>query len=255
LPVCRIKTLRTLTPMQEFRISEAGFKKLKRRMLLLSIIPLVIVVTIFSLTNMLGGKHDTDNSWLYALPIIAILFGISSYRSSKKQKKFLETYKVTISDNEITREQMNTRPLTISFMEIKEIIKSAKGHFTIKGAGSRDIIYIASWIEKPEELEQRLQALAPIQARAKDPWRVKYRWAIMIPVVASMLGLFISDNRIIAGISGAVLTGFIIWLIYEIFTNKNMPTTAKRRSWIFFIMLIAIIYATYAKLTGIPLPY
>jgi hypothetical protein len=239
--------------MQEFRISEAGFKKLKRRMLLLSIIPLVIVVTIFSLTNMLGGRHDTDNTWLYVLPLFPIMLGISSYRSIKKQKKFLETYKVTISDNEITREQLNTPPLTISFMEIKEIIKSEKGHFTIKGAGSRDIIYVANWIEKPEELQQQLQALAPIQARTKDPWHVKYKWAIVIPMMASMLGLFFSNNKIIAGISGAVLVGFIAWLIYEIFTNKNFPTTAKRRVWIFFVMLAAIIYATYTKLTGIPL--
>lgn len=86
--------------MQEFRISEAGFKKLKRRMLLLTIIPVIIIVTTFSLTNMLDSKHDTGNSWLYALPIFAIWFGISTYRSMKKQKKFLETYKVTISDKE-----------------------------------------------------------------------------------------------------------------------------------------------------------
>lgn len=93
-------------------------------MLLLSIVPAVIVVTIFSLTGILSSNHDTGNSWLYAMPIFAILFGISTYRSMKKQKKFLETYKVIISDNEITREQMNTPPLTISFMEIKEIIRS-----------------------------------------------------------------------------------------------------------------------------------
>jgi len=235
--------------MQEFRISEAGFKKLKRRMLLLTIIPFVIVVTIFSLTNILGSKHDTDNTWLYVLPIFPIMLGISSYRSIKKQKKFLETYKVTISDNEVTREQMNTPPLTISFMEIREIIKSEKGHFTIKGAGSRDIIYVANWIENPEELEQRLQALAPIQARSKDPWHLKYRWAIIIPGMAAALGLFISDNKIIAGICGVALAGFIIWLIYEILTNKNIPTSTKRRSWIFFFFLAIIIYVTYTKLT------
>lgn len=103
------------------------------------------------------------------------------------------------------------------------------------------------------ELEQRLQALAPINVRSKDPWHVKYRWMLMIPLVAAVLGLLLQDNKILVGISGAVLTGFIIWLIYEIFTNKNMPTTAKRRVWIFFLMLAAIIYATYNKLTGHPL--
>ena len=238
--------------MQQFRVSEAGFKKLRRRMLLITIPFMVIVVVIFLVTNIFGSKHDADNTWLYILPIFPIMFGISSYRSMKKQKQFLASYRVTISDNEITREQMNTPPLTINFMEIKEIIKSEKGHFTIKGAGSKDIIYVANWIENPEELEQRLQTLAPIQARAKDPWHLKYRWAIIIPVIASGLGLFISDNKIIAGVCGVALTGFIVWLIYEILTNKNVPTSTKRRSWIFFFFLAIIIYVIYTKLTSTP---
>jgi hypothetical protein len=75
----------------------------------------------------------------------------------------------------------------------------------------------------------------------------------MIPILASILGLFFLDNKIVVGICGAVLTSYMIWLIYEIFTNKNFPTPAKRQVWIFFIMLAAIIYATYAKLTGISL--
>ena len=221
-------------------------------MFLITIVPMIIVVTIFLLTNILNNKHNNDDTWLYVLPIFAIMFGISIYRSMKKQKKFLETYKVTISDNEITREQMNTPPLTISFMEIKEIIKSEKGHYSIKGSG-RDIIYIASFIEKPEELEQRLQALAPIKARAKDPLHVKYKWAIMIPFAGSALGLLLLDNKILITICAAVLAGFIVWLTYEIFTNKNMPVTARRRVWIFFVMLAAVIYGTYLKLTGHPI--
>jgi hypothetical protein len=238
--------------MQEFKISEAGFKKLKRRMTFMTVIPMIIVVAVYLLINTVGSQHNNDNTWLYVLPIFPIMFGISSYRSMKKQKKFLETYKVTISDNEITREQMNTLPMTINFMEIKEIIKSEKGHFTIKGTG-RDIIYVANWIERPDELEQRLQALAPIQVRAKDPWHLKYRWAIMIPLVGSVFGLLTQDNKILVGICGAVLVGFIGWVTYEILTNKNMPITAKRRIWIFFVMLFVVVYATYTKLTGHPL--
>lgn len=219
-------------------------------------IPLVAAVTlIFVFVSIFSNSRGSDDTWLYIVGIFPVIYGFGIYRGLKKQKRFLMNYSVTIAGNEITREQMNTPPLTISFMEIKEIIKSEKGNFTIRGASKKDIILIPHWIEDHAELEQQLQALAPITVRAKDPWHLKYRWALGIMVLGIAATLYLADNKILVGISGTILTGLIIWAIYEILTSRNVPVNAKRRIWVYFIVLASIIYVTYLKLTGIPLSH
>lgn len=80
--------------MQQFRISEEGIKKFRKKWLTL-MIPTVIII-----------------------PIMAIYFSFSIYRTVRKQKRIMLSYLVTISGEGITRELFNTPTLFISFMEI-----------------------------------------------------------------------------------------------------------------------------------------
>jgi len=239
--------------MQQFKIGVEGYKKLRKRWLSITLPAMCISALIFLIPNILGSKGQTGDTWLYMVAIFPIIFGIGTYRTLKRQKKFLESFSVTISDNEITREQMNTPPLTINFMEIKEISKFEKGSYMVKGAGRGDIINIPTWIEDREELEKLLQALAPIKVHTKDPWHLKYRWVLSVIALGLMLAVYFVDNEIVVGISGALLAGLIIWAIYFVLTSKNIPTNSKRRVWRYFLILAFVIYATYTKLTGIPL--
>jgi hypothetical protein len=181
-----------------------------------------------------------------------ILIGFSYYRGLKKQKRLLMSYTVTLSDNEIIREQLNTPSLTINFMEIKEIIKSEKGNFTIKGVSRQDVIYIPYLIDNPIELEQRLETFGPITVHIKDPFYKKYRMLLTILVLGSMVGLYTVNNKIIVGICGILVSGSLTWAFYETRVSKNIPESAKRRSWIFLLVIASIIYTTYTKLTGYP---
>lgn len=239
--------------MQQFKIREDGYKKLRKRWLGFTLPMMAIVMLIFFFADVLETKRGTGDTWLYMTILWPVIFGFGTYRTLKRQKRFLESFSISISDNEITREQMNTPPLTINFMEIKEIAKFEKGRYTVKGAGSRDIINIPSWIEDPEHLEELLQNLAPIKIHTKDPWHVKYRWVLSVMALMLVLVVYFADNKIIVGISGALLAGLIIWAIYFVLTSKNMPTTSKRRVWRYFLILAIVIYATYTKLTGNPL--
>jgi uncharacterized membrane protein len=236
--------------MKQFRIGEEGYRKLKKRWLYFAIPFMTVVVLVSYLSNLFGSKTQTDDSWLYFAPIFPIIYGIIMYRALKRQQKFIRSFVVTISNNEIMREQMNTPPLTISFMEIKEIAKYKKGSFRVKGAGRTDIIAIPTWIENRDELEKELEMLAPITAYTKDPWFMKFRWVPGVLAIAMYMALLISDNKPIAAVCGVVLAGLIIWAIYYLLTSKNVPTSSKKRIWIFFLILLSILYLTYTKLTN-----
>jgi hypothetical protein len=237
--------------MQQFKISEEAYRKFRKKwynvIIPLAAVPIVVVLI---LVNTGGAGNGEVNTLPFVIPFVLILIGFSYYRGLKKQKQFVMSYSVTISDTEITREQMNTPPLSINFMEIKEIIKTEKGGFTIKGLTRTDVIHISYLIENPEALQQRLETFAPIRVSGKDPFYKKYRILLSILALGSIVAVITLTNKVIVGICGTLVTGLLIWSFYEIRTSKNIPINIKRRSWIYLIFIASIIYITYSKLTG-----
>ena len=236
--------------MQQFKISEAGIKKFRKRLLIM-VVPLAVVVAgLIIITNISRAKNTDVNTLPFVLPFVAALLGFSFYRSFRKQKKFLLSYSVTISEEGITREQMDTPPLSISFMEIREIIKTEKGGFMIKGIDRTDVIHIPYLIDNADVLEQRLQALAPITLNTKDPFYKKYGSLLFLLAIGMVVCMYVVPNKIIVGVCGTLLTGLFIAAFYELRTSKDFPASTKRISWLFLFFVAAIIYVTYAKLTG-----
>jgi hypothetical protein len=62
--------------------------------------------------------------------------------------------------------------------------------------------------------------------------------------------VYVATSKIIVAICGSLLTGLFVAAFYEISTSKDFPASAKRIRWLFLFFVAAIIYVTYAKLTG-----
>ncbi|MDO6432762.1 hypothetical protein Q4E93_19300 [Flavitalea sp. BT771] len=241
--------------MQQFRMDKDGHKKIVRKWLILTAALTVITTGIIVATNFYTANPGDINVLPYVIPFLAVLFAFNIYRSFKKQKKFLHSYCVTISENGVTREQMNTPPLSISSLEIREIIKTKKGSFIVKGVDRTDMIFIPHWIENPALVEERLQQLAPVAENKKDARNRKLRAALAFLAIGMIICLYTVPNKIVTLICGPLLIGFIVWALYEIQTSKNVPTNAKRRNWVLLIPIIAIAYLIYLRLNGFPMPY
>ena len=236
--------------MQQFKIGEDGYKKFRKRWLTIMLPLLTGTAVLVLLLNTYSARTTEVNVLPYLIPILAVWFGFGIFRSLRKQKKLLMSYRLTISEEGITREQMNTPPLSISFMEIKEIIKTKKGGFMIKGVDRTDVILVPYMIDDPEMLEERLQALAPITYNAKEPLYRKYGMVLFALALGMMLCVYTVTNKIMVAICAILLVGLFVWAFYEIRVSKNVPRNAKRSSWFFLIVVVAILYMTYLKLTG-----
>jgi chromate transport protein ChrA len=241
--------------MQQFKMSQDGFKKFTRKWLIISAAMMVIITTIVVLTNLKSSDPGDVNVLPFVIPFLAAIFGFNIYRSFKKQKKFIQSYAVTISGDGVTREQMNTPPLSISSLEIREIIKTKKGSFMIKGVHRTDVIYIPHWIENPASVEEQLQQLAPVAENKKDARNRQLRIGLAVLAIGLMICLYTVPNKIVTLICGPLLIGFFVWVLYEVQTNKNVPTNAKRRNWVLLIPIIVIAYLIYLRLNGYPAPY
>ena len=78
----------------------------------------------------------------------------------------------------------------------------------------------------------------------------KYGSLLFIIGIGMMLCVYIVTNKVIVGICGVLVTGLFGWAFYEIRRSRNVSRGTKRSSWFFLIVIAAIIYITYAKLTG-----
>ena len=216
---------------------------------------MIIIISIIVITNLYSANPGDVNVLPYVVPLLAVIFGFNIYRSLKKQNKFLQSYCVTISDDGVTREQLNTPPLSISSLEIREIIKTKKGSFMVKGVNRTDVIYIPRWIEDPASVEEQLQKLAPVAENKKDARNRKYRTALALLALGLMICLYTVPNIVVTLICGPMVIGFLVWVFYEVQTSKSVPTNAKRRNWVILIPIIAIVYLIYLRLSGSPMPY
>ena len=84
----------------------------------------------------------------------------------------------------------------------------------------------------------------------KEPLYRKYGPVLFILAFGLMICVYTVTNKIIVGISGVLVSGLFAWIFYEIRTSGAATQGAKRSSWFFLVVILCILYITYAKLTG-----
>lgn len=236
--------------MEQFKVSQEGYNKLIKKWLIIMIAVLGVVLSIYIATAIISHKPGEFDPSPIVIPVVAVIVGFSVFRGIRKQRRIFLSYCVTITDSDITREQINIRPLSINFMEVREIIKTKKGGFMIKGRSSTDVIHIPYVIDNPASLEERLKTFAPITVWEKDPWHLKYRWVISLLAVGVWVATFTVENKPVSVICGLSAIALILWAFIFILRSKNVPVSTKRRSWIYLLLILGIIYFLYIRLGG-----
>ncbi len=146
----------------------------------------------------------------------ALAFGL--YRGINRQKEIFDSYRLTLDNNGITREQHNTPTINIAKADLSEIIKNPNGSFTIKGNSTVNVIGVPSQIDDYENLELSLAEIRQISTKTSEPILQNFRSLLSILVIGLMASVYISKDKIIVGISGTVL---LVVLGYSVFERNN----------------------------------
>lgn len=235
--------------MQQFKITEAQFRKFRRKFLTIYIPAVAVVVIVIAVADAYRNDSGGFPVWAITVPLLLAYFGFITYRTLRRQQRLMKSYTITIDGSTIIREQDNTPTISISFMEIKEIIKTRKGGFIIKGLHRTDLIAIPRSLNETGELERELQTLAPITTGKKDPLMLRYRSLLLLVAIGMYVIMYTVQNKIMIAVSALVLTGVLGWSFYEIQISKNVTTNSKRSSWFYLLVIASILYMTYIKLT------
>jgi hypothetical protein len=237
--------------MSQYKIDDIQFKKFRKRYLLYYL-PLVIVIAVVPTAIYLYRAPSTGIDipvWPFVLLIIIPYYLFSMNRTLRLQRRLMKSYVLTVSDTGISREQYNTQTISISFMEIREIIRTKRGGFIIRGLDRTDTIQVPHWVDETGQLEKELQTLAPIATDVRDPLHLRYRSVLSMISLAMFIGLILTNNKIIVAICGIGLPILLIWSLYQIQTSKNVTQSAKLRSWIYLLIIAGILYMSWIKFT------
>jgi hypothetical protein len=235
--------------MQQFNVSEAGYKKYSRnsRRVLYGFASIVAAVLLFLLIQAVE-KGRFQLSMIITPCVVAAVAAFQIPRIIQRQKKMVMSYTITVSDHEITREQLDTRPLTINFMEIKEITRTRKGHLMIRGLTRTDFIAVPNWIDNYAQLEKQLQTLAPVEEKTREYPYATVRALLGVIAIPLMIGALLAKDKVIVGVCAALAAGLLGWSFYEIRVSKNMPENIRRRSWTYLVVMASILFMAWQKL-------
>ena len=238
--------------MQQFKIRQDGFKEI-RKAILIKTIPISLLTAFGGLAIShftTSGLQGDVNVFPFIIPIIlgALAFGL--YRGINRQKEIFDSYRLTLDNNGITREQHNTPTINISKADLSEIIKNPNGSFTIKGNSTVNVIGVPSQIDDYENLEISLAEIRQISTKTNEPFLQKFRALLSILVIGLMASVYMSKDKIIVGISGTVLLVVLGYSFFEVQRSKNVDSKTKKGMWWLILVTASIIGVMLYKLTG-----
>ena len=238
--------------MEQYKIRKDSIKEIRKTMLIksLSISLLTIIGGLLISHYSTNGQQSEVNVYPYVIPILLVSLGYGLYLSVIRQKQIFDSYRLTIDINGITREQHNTPTINISNAEVREIIKNSNGSFTIKGKSSLNVIVVPSQIDNYEKLVKSLTEIRHISTKSKEPFLQKNRELLSLLTIGSLAGVYISNDKIIVGVSGSVLLGILGYSFFEVQRSKNVDNKTKNGMWLLILVIASIIGIMYYKLTG-----
>lgn len=201
--------------MQEFTIKSNGFEEIRKKFIIrMSIIFGVLLIGFFTFQILLSNENDEDTptTWPYVFVLMVLVMILSLFKSIKRQRAAFESYALKITEDSITREVLYVPTIVLLKKDVREIIKSVEGGFSIVGDSKISAIGIPPQINKPEELERVLQEIKPIKIKTSKTWISYLQIPIAFSGVISMFLCLLATNRIIVGISGLA---FITLMIYS----------------------------------------
>lgn len=235
--------------MTVFKIKENGFNEFKKDLYKRTGIFSVFMLIVLILLSFQGGGREDLIVFLLMLPTVGIALGIGFFLGINRQKKIFESYTLTINDQEIIREQLNTPTISIPFADIKSIDKNSKG-FSIRSMASKNIIKIPTQIDNMRQLEGILSEIQPIGDTVEKTFVEKNTNLISIVSLVSIMAVYISNNKLVVGICGVFVILLLGYSFYEFQTNKNIDSKTKNTSWIILLVLVSISAKIYAVLVS-----
>lgn len=240
--------------MEQFRTNPTAFKELRKSTLKKTIPIMVIAMAVgVTISQVNSSRSGTETDWYLILILIPFLLGIMWFSLNKamnRRKQLYDSYRLTIENDRIYREQYNTPTIYLSNADINKIVRNPDGGFTIRGNNTSDVILVPALIVNHERLEDLLSEKKEISSKEDLPLFQKYGRLISFFTMGLMAAVYLSWNKIVVGCSGTLLVMLLGYSLFELNRNKNIDNKTKRGMWITLLVILSVIGVMFVKISG-----
>lgn len=234
--------------MPVYKNSPDGFTMVRKRTIT-KIVPLFVI----------AGAAGLFITWFNSAPDQPILYPIlftmcvlvcvsvfTMRNVLKQQETIYHNFELTIENDHITS-YANGKTTTVYFNQIVKITEDSYGNLVVKGDKKLNIGVPALLVNYTE-----IRALlASKQTISRDSWIQRFQIPLTLGVIACMVAVYISTNKIIVGACGIVVVGTMCWGFYTIRTSPQIDAQTKRKSWWVLVAGISIAATIYFKIFGV----
>jgi hypothetical protein len=235
---------------KQYKVGPRGLKELRRKTLL-TIVPILVIAVVIGLSISHSNSRGKDLSTLFiTIPLMVLFLFYSIYSSLKRKIALFKSYTLTVDGATITREQMDTPTISIQKWDITDVIRAKNNWLTIKTYKVQDVIMVPPHIEGYMELKDQLESISPINTKARIPILQRYVFLFTLFVLGLLVLVFITTDKILLTLSGTLVTGILIWCLYEGRRSKNIDQRTKNGLWWLLFILLAVVSRVVVVLLG-----
>jgi hypothetical protein len=195
-----------------------------------------------------GAQQDQPSFWFIMIPVFLLLLAAGMYRGIQRQKVLFLSYRLTIDEHCITREQATTPTIRLAGKEIQEIYKDANGSYAVKGSSINQTILIPAQIENPAGLEESLARFSPLEASPKMPITTSALRLLPIATLVLMVLVYVSASKVVVAVSGTLLLGVMSYSLVATQRSKHIDGKTKKNTWILLLVIASVLAVMYTKL-------
>lgn len=189
-----------------------------------------------------------DTVTMLSAGLVLVILLASRFYTTNKALSIFRSYVLTIENDLITREQKGLPERSIHRTEVIAIIKYKSGDILIKSKYPDQNIGVSRYIEDAEALEKCLAEYMPIEYDVPFSTAAKYRWYIMLGVLAAMGCIFLSNSRWLVAIGAIVLLAWFLWAAVRVARDKSIDRKLKRKTFLISLFVLWILVIAAAKI-------
>jgi hypothetical protein len=95
-----------------------------------------------------------------------------------------------------------------------------------------------------------LLTIKPISSATNKSFFQKYPLLLPFVTIGLMGAVYLSNNKIVVGVSGIALTAFMVWAFYKIQTSQEIDGRIKRKSYWILLVIVSVSAIIYYKIFG-----
>ena len=180
--------------------------------------------------------------------LVVVTFTYSYLQNTKQQKLTLESYRLLVEPDRISRFSASMPPLQLVATDITAITQYAQGALAITTADKYRAIYVPAQVTNRPELLRELTRFAPLTIVANKTWGERLMPFVSVGMIGLMGLFYLVNNKVVSTITGILLLGILSWSGWHLWRNENLLPQARRVRWFLPIIFLSILLGIIARL-------